>query len=311
MRKERWYRRSHIPIGLELSICLSILVCGVVLAFAPDTWPTMMVRAFMFQWSIVFAILAALVLARTLRLVGICALGALTLSATQLKSVTNGSISAGTAGLRILHMNVLQPNLRHAEIIERALACDADVIAVQEVDEEWAAALSKGLKGYPYRVIEPRSNCYGIAMFSRVPWYNATIKDLQGTPLVEASISTDQGPVKVMSAHATSPNSEHHYRKRNRQLRALADRIRNEPLPVVLVGDLNTVHWDDAYHEFSRGSGSRSVNSTQLRTWPALGPIALIPIDHIFLTGGLTCTALRRIPLPGSDHFGLMAEIGS
>ncbi len=293
----------------RLIFCMLLLTTGCVLAFAPDTWLTMMARAFMWQWTLLFASLGLFVFFQRTRAIGLCAAACTLMSASQLDTVVpaRATIDA-TADLRILHMNVLQPNDHFSRVIEQAIAVDADLIAVQEVDHRWAGALGAGFSAYPFRVIEPRSNCYGIALFSRMPLIDARVLELEGTPVIEASIAIGGEPVKFVTAHATSPISRHHFRKRNRQLMALSDRLETSTSTIV-AGDLNSVQWDDAYKRFCVRSGLRPVTRPELRTWPAIGPIALIPIDHFFLSKDLSCTSVRRIELPGSDHFGLIADI--
>ena len=291
-------------------LCLLLLSTATFLAFAPDAWLVMMARAFMWQWTMLFAAGAFLVLFKRTRVIGLCAAACMLMSASQLAPIAPAENDRNDGSqLRILHMNVLQPNERHDGVIAQALSANADLIAVQEVDGAWAEALSAGLEAYPYRVVEPRSNCYGIALFSRLPLIDAQVIELHGTPLIEASVMIGKERVGFVTAHATSPISHHHFRKRNDQLKALAARL-DPRKPTIVAGDFNSVHWDDAFERFCDRSGLRPVSRPGLRTWPAIGPIALIPIDHFFLSPGLNCTELRRIELPGSDHFGLVADIG-
>jgi endonuclease/exonuclease/phosphatase family metal-dependent hydrolase len=49
--------------------------------------------------------------------------------------------------------------------------------------------------------------------------------------------------------------------------------------------------------------------SVSERTWPSLGPLALIPLDHVLLSPQLAPAAFRSFRIPGSDHRGIMATI--
>ena len=212
--------------------------------------------------------------------------------------------------IRVAHMNVFQPNVRHEAIIDRALASDADIISVQEVSPEWAAVLRAGLGGeYPYAHIEPRTNCYGIALFSRMPLDRVRTMTISGSPFVEAFVCMKDQEVRVLAVHASSPIDYGHFRKRNAQLNALAGDILLNDTPTVVVGDLNTVHWDRAYARFCNRSGLRPLAGTELRSWPAVGPIALIPLDHVLVSSQLASKGMTTFDLPGSDHRGLLAEL--
>ena len=46
-----------------------------------------------------------------------------------------------------------------------------------------------------------------------------------------------------------------------------------------------------------------------LPTWPQSLSSFGVPIDHILSKGGIRIGKLERIAIPGSDHFGLLAEL--
>ncbi len=305
MKIEREEQNGWIVATLVLSI-------GTVLAFAPDAWLTMMARAFMLQWTFVFAFLAViLVWHRRYMNIGLCSLACTLMSAVQLEpSVMASDPFNDAAGLRVLHMNVFQPNSDHVQIIEKALASHADVISVQEVDDIWAQVLVEKLAlEYPFQLIEPRSNCYGIALFSKLPFQSVELIEQHGSPFIKVVIDLNGRSIRLISAHATSPISYRHFARRNAQLRDLADHIAGQDITTVVIGDLNTVHWDRAHRQFRLRSGLKAVNDPDLRTWPAIGPFALIPLDHLLITDDLAVQRIDRIDLPGSDHRGLLAAI--
>jgi endonuclease/exonuclease/phosphatase (EEP) superfamily protein YafD len=224
--------------------------------------------------------------------------------------VTEYEVPTGHASLRIAHLNVYQLNDRYDEVLRSAITSGADVLSLQEVDNDWAHALREGLASiYPYSHVEARINCYGIALFSKQPFVEVHTRGTERAPLIEAVVSTDDGPVRIVSVHATSPISYAHFQRRNALLKHLATTIDARAMPTVLVGDLNTVHWDRAYKTFHSRSGLQPVNSPALRTWPSIGPIALIPLDHLMISPGLGASEVRRFTIPGSDHRGLVADI--
>jgi len=224
--------------------------------------------------------------------------------------ITTHEVHTGHASLRIAHLNIFQMNKRHDEVLRSALASGADVLSVQEVDETWADVLRDGLTStYPYSRVEARNNCYGIALFSKLPFTHLNMLQLDGVPFIEAGVHTTDGPVRIISVHATSPISLDHFHRRNRLLKHLATDIGAREMPTVLVGDLNTVHWDRAYRSFRTRSGLLPVNGPGMRTWPSIGPIALIPLDHLMISPGLGATDVKRFIIPGSDHRGLVADI--
>lgn len=295
----------------ELLPATLVLAIGVALAFSPDAYLPMLARAFLLQWSALFVVLAVLLLWRKQRWTALSsALGCVLILPQYHQPVTTQEVPTGSDVLRIAHLNVYQMNERYAEVVQRAIASEADVISVQEVDEAWAEALREGLAStYPHMQVDARGNCYGIALFSKLPFTEVSTPEVAGAPFIEAIVPTSDGPVRILSVHATSPISYAHFQRRNTLLAHLGEDIGTRPMPTVLVGDLNTVHWDRAYRSFRTRSGLLPVNGPDLRTWPSIGPIALIPLDHLMISPGLGATDVQRFTIPGSDHRGLVADI--
>jgi endonuclease/exonuclease/phosphatase (EEP) superfamily protein YafD len=295
----------------ELIPATAVLAIAVALAFSPDAYLPMLARAFLLQWSALFVVLAVLLLWRKLRWTALSsALGCVLILPQYHQPVTEYEVQNGHASLRIAHLNVYQLNDRYNEVLRSAITSWADVVSLQEVDDDWADALRAGLaSSYPYSHVEVRNNCYGIALFSKMPFMEVHTSEVERAPFIEAIVQTNDGPVRILSVHATSPISYAHFKRRNALLRHLAENIDAHAMPTVLVGDLNTVHWDRAYRNFHTRSGLQPVNGPAMRTWPSIGPIALIPLDHLMISPGLGATDVQLFTIPGSDHRGLVADI--
>jgi endonuclease/exonuclease/phosphatase (EEP) superfamily protein YafD len=286
-----------------------VLAAATVLAFSPDAWVPMMARAFMLQWALAFAALTLFLLVRSYRPVAFAGLAGALLCGVQLLP-TSAPAAAARQGeaLRVLHINVFQPNTKHAEIVELILGSGADLVSVQEVTPQWASALLHGLaEEYPYHRIEPRINCYGLAVFSRSPWERSQVHGEASAPFFEVHVEKGGQTIQVLVAHTTSPDGPAQWRSRNRQLDELALRV--EAGNSLLVGDLNTVPWDEAYRRFCRRSGMHPATFLPTCTWPVLGPVALIPLDHVLLKGDLQVRSVTPVHVPGSDHRGLLADV--
>ncbi len=295
----------------ELLFAMLVLASATALALSPDAYLPMLARAFMLQWAVVFTVVAFFAVLRKhwwLVLSGLFA-AVIVLLQVRLPVVSPGAVGSGPA-LRIAQMNVLQPNLRHEEVIRCALSSGAELISFQEVSPEWAEALINGLdEAYPYRHVEARTDCYGIALFSRRPFVAVRTLVVKGSPFVDALIRSDGRTVRVLAVHATSPTSYAEFGRRNAQFDALAVHIASADLPTIVIGDLNTVPWDRAYGRFCRLAGMRALDIPDLRTWPAIGPIALIPLDHALASRDLASSAVNTFPIPGSDHRGLLTDL--
>jgi len=82
---------------------------------------------------------------------------------------------------------------------------------------------------------------------------------------------------------------------------------------VVIVGDLNVVPWSSSLHALSLSGVYDAYRETQWRPGPTWFPWGLLPaivrIDYIFAAQALTAQHTWVIPLPGSDHRGIIADM--
>lgn len=287
-----------------------VLSIASIMTFAPDAYLLMLLRAFIFPaagLALVIALLACLRRKRWL------AQGSLVAAAMLFQGGAGPSQQSigrhAHRGLRIFHMNVLQPNTAYKAALEKASASDADLISVQEVGPEWAAALAQGLHAdYPYAHIEPRTNCYGIALFSRIPFAEVRTLIVDGAPFIEARFDLHGKPLRVLAVHATSPISLAHFNRRNAQLSHLGTALSAQDIATIVVGDLNTVPWDGAFKRLCQRSGLRSTTTTSHRTWPRIGPVAVIPLDHVLVSPNILAT-VTTLDVSGSDHRAVLADL--
>ena len=296
----------------ELLVASLVLTLATGLAIAPDAYIPMLARAFLLQWAAVFALIAVLALSAMRWWLFLSTSFAVGLILIQVRDPQIATTPVDIAGpsLRIAHMNVLQPNLKHADAIAIAEESNADLVSFQEVSPEWAVALSNGLcTSYPYQHLEPRSNCYGIALFSKLPFNSVNTLIVEHSPFIEAIVPVGGEAVRVLAIHATSPISYGHFRERNAQLDEVARIVAAVSMRTVVIGDLNTVHWDRVYTRFCASSGLLPTTRTDQRTWPSVGPLALIPIDHLLVSKGLCSAEVSSFEIPGSDHRGLLADL--
>lgn len=308
-------KRLVIDTDLRKALLVAVLIAiPTALALGPDSFLLMLARSFMRQWVIVFALLAALFALK--RMIWAASLGLVAVFVLSSRSIDPAGSSepqrVGAHLLRVGQFNVLQPNGKKAAIISTARSTGADVLSFQEVDNAWASVLDTALShDFPYRRIVPRSDCYGIALFSRLPFETVEVIDLLGAPVIQATVRCGKEHVVVTAVHARSPMPYSAFLKRNRQLEILAARLAVLGKPHVLIGDLNTVTWDDAMLKFRQRSGLCTAPAFEQATFPNVFGMSLIPIDHVFGSSQIAITNVSTAHLNGSDHRGLVADIAS
>ena len=95
------------------------------------------------------------------------------------------------------------------------------------------------------------------------------------------------------------------------QMAVLAGYMRSLGRDQILMGDFNTVPWSAVQTAF-RNAAALDNRGPLVPTWPAQLPAPQrVPIDTVFIGGGLSIRDLHAGPDLGSDHLPLIAEIGS
>jgi len=223
---------------------------------------------------------------------------------------SGGTNDSPAPSFKLLHANVLSSNREHSRFIELVLDESPDLVVVQEVSSDWATALDALHDDYPHGLIEPRSGNFGIALLSRIPLDSSFV--VASAPLAHptlvAEVSLGGRSLTVVTTHPTIPVGRSMFDARNAQLDSVSELVGSLAGPVMLVGDLNTGLWDLHYKKLESGTGL--VNARRgygiLPTWPTFLPFAMIPIDHVLVSGTVRVTELRAGPRIGSDHLPLV-----
>jgi endonuclease/exonuclease/phosphatase (EEP) superfamily protein YafD len=220
----------------------------------------------------------------------------------------------GAATVRLLSANLMAGNTAIDTLAARLRDSGADVVSLQEVTPEHLARLTAAGLGdaYPYSVTDPLPYYHGSAIFSKRPLSDARAFDVQGSPMMTATITAGGQPLRVIDVHAVAPLSGVNLTRWRAQLAELAAMA---PAPgaeaTVLIGDFNATldhrslaglldaGWRDAFHEAGDGFGF---------TYPQ-GPAPLLRLDHAMVSEPITVLDARTRENPGSDHRMLAVDL--
>ena len=291
-------------------------VCAASLAawLAPLGWPFELFSHFRLQLAVAAALLVpALLTVRSPRAALLCgALAALLFApgAARLLADEPAPACAGEA-LVVATANVEFTNHDTRRLLDWLAANPADVVVLQEVTPEWAAALSK-LAQYPHARIVPRKDPYGIALLSRWPLDSVRPVDLadDGIPSLEAVVRVHGQPIHMLALHTRWPITPGLARARDRALQRVAMLAREQTIPSLAVGDLNVSPDSPVFAQLLQDSGLRDVLAGQgwHPTWmAAFWPLAL-RIDHQFASPMLCIEHAQVGPDIGSDHRPVIAS---
>ncbi len=255
-----------------------------------------------------FAILIALDDKRV-AVVAACALvlsGAAIISSYLPREVTQNN----GAPIRVMVSNVLTSNKNFDEFIDLVRKESPDVVALLEINDKWVQALDELAETYPYKLLYPQSDNFGIGILSRGPMRRVEKIDLLGVPALYARLALSSRMIDVLVVHTLPPVNAANAALRNKQLEMIA-RIAEEKGGLhIVMGDLNTTMWSPHFRALLRHSGLKDARKGFgiLPTWPAgLGPF-MIPIDQCLFQIPLAVKDVRKTSLFGSDHLSLIVD---
>lgn len=261
---------------------------------------------------------AVFALARRWILAAVAAVVTVVVVGTQLPSLVGAAPPASATSVGVVSLNMKLGQADPASVVKLA-SSDADVLAVQELTPDAAAALSEaGLDAvFPHRLIDPRPSAYGIGVWSRFPLTDTGSIDGLGLPALTARIEIPGVTVDPVLAvvHLIPPwpppviDWRDDLARLSATLAHLADVAGDGA--VLVSGDFNSTtdlkQFRDALTEGYRNAAEQAGVAVA-PTYPAHRLTPVIAIDHV-LTRNATATALETVGVPGTDHRALLATI--
>lgn len=203
----------------------------------------------------------------------------------------------------ILHQhNVLYQNAQVENLVEELIAGDADVVTLQEVDDNNLDAIMTMSESFPqFQVC--RYDRAGVAVYAREMGRPVSVGCAEKTELAWMRFETKNGPVTIASIHLRWPWPMAQFW----QIELVRDEISQMPQPVVLAGDFNMVPWAAAMARLAEvidGKVARGLEPTYRlgAVWPAFR------IDNVIAPEAAALSAVVTEKW-GSDHYGLTARI--
>jgi len=217
--------------------------------------------------------------------------------------------AGNTDTIKVLQFNVLKENENKEETIELILSENADIVMLEEINEEWGRVLEEKMtEAYPYYKIHPREDFFGIAFFSKYPLTEVEVFDIHYYPVITAVADCGENNVRVFGVHSKAPTTALNFENRNKHIELLADEINKHKEPILITGDFNAVPWDNAIIKFKEETGLTDSRTSLSSTFPSWGLFAKVPIDFIFYSAEISCSDFRTVGNNFSDHYGIAGD---
>lgn len=213
--------------------------------------------------------------------------------------------------LTVMTTNLLRGTGDTDAVIDAVQKHKVNVLAVQEITPEALAKLSIPLREQlPYRIGQAAPGTPGTMLFADEPITRAhRIETSMG------SWAADVGDRRVLVVHPAAPTVATWPAEQELVIEAAA-----AEKPDLVLGDLNASldHHTlrQLLDEADLQDAARASNAGWQPTWPTEGfaGVPLPPataIDHVLIGDSLVALATETVEVPGSDHLGLIAYLGS
>ncbi len=218
--------------------------------------------------------------------------------------------------LTLLTANVLMTNTQCPKVLDLARKHQPDLIMILEASAHWKQELSSLEAHYPYRILYPQENTYGMLFYSKLPFAHKELRFLveEDIPSIYVQLEMESGQiVHFYGVHPQPPSPTEHYRstERDAELVLIGREARRQTGPVLVAGDLNDVAWSHTTRLFQRLSGlfDPRVGRGLYSTFHANYFFLRWPLDHVFVSHHFRLRSLRRLPASGSDHFPILVSL--
>ncbi len=218
--------------------------------------------------------------------------------------------------IRLLIFNVFIENRESAKLLQLVEQVNPDLILLAEPDERWVREVSALEKSYPYTVLHPLDNAYGMALYSRLeletPHLNFFIED--DIPSIITDVKLKSGAsIHLYCLHPRPPVPTESLRsnERDAELLFVGRMIKEQDAPTIVAGDLNDVAWSRTTKLFQKISGLLDPRRGRglYTSFHANYPLIRFPLDHVFHSNHFRLAELRRLPSIGSDHFPIFIAL--
>ncbi|MFY0598886.1 MAG: endonuclease/exonuclease/phosphatase family protein [Cyclobacteriaceae bacterium] len=219
--------------------------------------------------------------------------------------------------LKILSANVLMYNENYDGFLEIVLKKDPDILLVVEADQVWLEGIEDVLKErYPFSVLNPIGNTYGMLLFSKLELKNSEVRFLveEGVPSFKTIFELKNGTeIQFFGLHPKPPSPSENTTStpRDAELILVGREARARDMPVIVAGDMNDVAWSHTSRLFIRISGLLDPRMGRgfFNTYHAKFPFLRWPLDHIFISHHFKILKMELLDNFDSDHFPIYVEL--
>ncbi len=231
-----------------------------------------------------------------------------------------GDTDSGDFRLLVVNLDYRNPTPEQAAEVIAEL--DVDALLLIEIDSAWASRLGPIRSRFAHHVEEIKPEGLGMALWSNVPLGESEIRYIvsDDRPSIHTElILSETKRARFIGLHPVPPGlsmdgSDERYdsRIRDAELTKVAKLVgENTQSTWIIAGDFNDVAWSHSTRLFEEISGLADprIGRGMMNTYHSRRPLLRYPLDHFFVSPSFEVAELRRIRIPGSDHFGIVVDL--
>jgi endonuclease/exonuclease/phosphatase (EEP) superfamily protein YafD len=271
------------------------------------------------QYCIVLGMVCLLAFALRQRVAGLVALAGWLINAAALvphaKNWATPESSATSRVWTFASINLLQGNREPARVVRYVEETKPDILVFQEVTERLVKELEPLYDEYPYRVIRPAKDQFGMALFARERPLEETVEAVGNRAgdlaLFTRWVSSDR-KFALIAVHPDKPDKEWKTINRAQYFENIArwvEESRRRGDAVVVLGDFNATPWSRSMQTFLAETNLRNAHDGHIfrASWNVRRPERLL-IDHAMLSENWALHRCEIGPDVGSDHRPLLVR---
>jgi len=210
-------------------------------------------------------------------------------------------------GFDIASVNTWKENKNREKLIDYVRQHDPDILLLMEVTSEMKQECREIFSLYSYSLSHYVRDGFEIWLLSRQPLKDTDILEVgySDTPLLSCKVHFHGHDYRIFSAHPRPAISKDYYVARQTYFTEFAKIVQKEKLPVIALGDFNSVPWEDHFEKFLAETDLAStMGACGYRiTWPRYFWPAGVPMDHILISKSVKKSGIKVGPNVGSDHY--------
>lgn len=200
-----------------------------------------------------------------------------------------------------------------SSLVDMIKKTNPDIIALEEVNEEWMYQLNCVANEYKYKVVLPHDDNFGVCLLSKINISESEIISFCAfdLPSVFAKLKTKEDSFSLLLTHTIPPVGHSDFIQRNLHFSRLHEFVANNPVNMV-VGDLNCSSFSPNFNTLLNDNKLRDsrIGFGLQSTWPTWCPLFYTTLDHILVDEHLVVCDRKVLQNIGSDHLPLVIKFG-